>query len=128
HRDPEATVAEFDHPSDRTAYLAALQRFLDNAGPIGDLLGSELRSLGVAPKALRLLRANGRAGTESWLRDAVTSGRSFCRRTFTGPEVDHLWSPWLLHAGLSPDHASGGLMLPILAATLHGFGVPVVAG
>ncbi|CAM5313506.1 Pyridine nucleotide-disulfide oxidoreductase domain-containing protein 2 OS=Streptomyces alboniger OX=132473 GN=CP975_03565 PE=4 SV=1 [Streptomyces alboniger] len=35
--------------------------------------------------------------------------------------------PGVLHAG-SPDHASGGLMLPILAATLHGFGLPVVAG
>src|SRR5262249_29169622 len=29
---------------------------------------------------------------------------------------------------LSPDHASGGLMLPVLAATIHGFGLPVVAG
>src|SRR5262249_57735374 len=41
---------------------------------------------------------------------------------------DRLWVPWLLHAGLSPDHASGGLMLPVLAATIHGFGLPVVAG
>ncbi|MFI5706371.1 phytoene desaturase family protein [Kribbella sp. NPDC051620] len=128
HRDPEATAAEFEHPADRTAYLAALQRFLANAEPIGDLIGSELRSLGVVRRALRMLRANGRSGTEAWLRDVGTSGRSFCRRTFEGGEVDHLWSPWLLHAGLSPDHASGGFMLPILAATLHGFGVPVVAG
>src|SRR5687768_18062499 len=25
-------------------------------------------------------------------------------------------------------HASGGLMLPIFAATMHGFGLPIVAG
>lgn len=128
HRDPETTAGEFQHRADRNAYLSALQRFLDIADPVGDLLGSELRSPAIAWPALRILRANGRRGAEAWLRDAVTSGRSYCRRTFEGPEVDHLWSPWLLHAGLSPDHASGGFMLPVLAATLHGFGVPVVAG
>src|SRR5262249_22089866 len=68
------------------------------------------------------------AGTEAWLRDTVTSGRSYCRREFRGDETDLLWVPWLLHAGLSPDHASGGLMLPVLAATIHGVGLPVVAG
>jgi hypothetical protein len=41
---------------------------------------------------------------------------------------DHLYAPWLLHAGLSPDHAAGGFMTPLLAGILHGFGLPVVAG
>jgi phytoene dehydrogenase-like protein len=50
------------------------------------------------------------------------------RRDFRGHEVDHLYAPWLLHAGLSPDHAAGGLMTPLFAGILHGFGLPVVAG
>jgi len=50
------------------------------------------------------------------------------RRDFLGHEVGHLYAPWLLHAGLSPDHAAGGLMTPLFAGTLHGFGLPVVAG
>jgi choline dehydrogenase-like flavoprotein len=29
---------------------------------------------------------------------------------------------------LSPDHAAGGFMTPLFAGTLHGFGLPVVAG
>jgi len=128
HRDPELTAAEFAHDADRGAYLAALQRFLDNAGPIGGLLGSELHSPGVLRHLGQLIRGNGRAGTEQWLRDLASSGRAWTRRHFEGTEVDQLWAPWLLHAGLSPDHASGGLMVPVLAATLHGFGLPVVAG
>ncbi|MEW9515461.1 phytoene desaturase family protein [Streptomyces tubercidicus] len=128
HRDPETTAEAFTHSEDKTAYLAMLQHFLDNADAIGGFLGSELRSLQVLRHAAKLLRNEKLAGTETWLRDTLTSGRSYCRREFLSDEADLLWVPWLLHAGLSPDHASGGLMLPILAATVHGFGLPVVAG
>jgi len=100
HRDPKATADGFAHPEDGTAYLAMLQRFLDNAAAIGGLLGSELRSPSVVRHAVRLLRRERLAGTEAWLRDTVTSGRSYCRRAFRGDEADLLWVPWLLHAGL----------------------------
>jgi phytoene dehydrogenase-like protein len=100
HRDPKATADEFAHPEDGTVYLAMLQRFLDNADAIGGFLGGELRSLSVLRHAVRLLRREGLAGTEAWLRDSVTSGRSYCRRAFRGDEADLLWVPWLLHVGL----------------------------
>jgi phytoene dehydrogenase-like protein len=128
HRDPEATAAEFEHPADREAYLAALGRFADNAEHVGGLLGTELRSWAAARHSAGLLRNTGVKGGEAWLRDVLTSGRSWCRNTFRGSEVDRLWTPWLLHAGLSPDHASGGFMLPVMAATTHGLGLPVVGG
>ncbi|WP_390624061.1 phytoene desaturase family protein [Fodinicola feengrottensis] len=56
------------------------------------------------------------------------SGRAWARSRFAGPEVDHLFAPWLLHAGLTPDHAQGGLMMPLLAASIHGAGLSVVQG
>ncbi|MFI8182249.1 NAD(P)/FAD-dependent oxidoreductase [Actinacidiphila glaucinigra] len=128
HRDPATTAQAFAHTEDRAAYLAMLGRFLDNAEAIGGLLSGEPRS----PRTLRhiaaLLRRERLTGTETWLRSALTSGRSYCRGAFRGDEADVMWVPWLLHAGLSPDHAGGGLLLPVLAASLHGFGVPVVAG
>jgi phytoene dehydrogenase-like protein len=37
-------------------------------------------------------------------------------------------SRWVLHARRSPDNAAGGLMIPLFAGTLHGFGLRVVAG
>ncbi|MFF4592323.1 phytoene desaturase family protein [Amycolatopsis sp. NPDC001319] len=128
HRDPEQTAAGFAHAEDRVRYLKALQDFLDHAGPVGGLMGSELRSPLLFKHAGGLARGLGRAGTERWLRDFVSSGRSWCAREFTGSEVDHLWIPWLLHAGLAPDQASGGFLVPVLAATMHGFGLPVVEG
>jgi len=128
HRDPEKTAAEFHYKADRDTYLAALGRFVDNVDRVGELLGTELHSWSAARQGLGLLRDIGRGPAESWMRDGLTSGRSWCRSTFTGSEVDQLWTPWLLHAGLSPDHASGGFMLPVMAATMHGFGLPVVAG
>ena len=128
HRDPERTAAEFGHPQDRAAYLGMLARLGADIGPIGGLMGSELRSTALVRHASRLVRNGGRRGAEHWLRAAATSGRGYARRDFRGHEVDHLYAPWLLHAGLSPDHASGGLMIPLLAGTLHGAGLPVVEG
>ncbi|MFJ9371007.1 phytoene desaturase family protein [Nocardia sp. NPDC101769] len=128
HRDPERTAAEFEEPSDRTAYLSLLRKLYRDMGSIGGLMGSELRSTASIRHALGLLRTGGRGDSEYWLRAAVTSGRSFARREFRGPEVDHLYAPWLLHGGLSPDHASGGIMMPLLAGTLHAAGLPVVEG
>jgi phytoene dehydrogenase-like protein len=128
HRDPECTAAEFAHAEDRSAYLAMLRRLGENMASIGGLLGSEVRSLALVRHAIGLIRSGGLRGAEWWLRAAVTSGRAYLRRDFRGQEVDHLYAPWLLHAGLSPDHAGGGLMIPLFAGVLHGFGLPVVGG
>jgi phytoene dehydrogenase-like protein len=128
HRDPERTAAEFAHAEDRSAYLAMLQRLGENIASIGGLLGSELRSFASVRHVSGLIRRSGLRRAEWWLRAAVTSGRAYARRDFRGHEVDHLYAPWLLHAGLSPDNAAGGLMIPLFAGTLHGFGLPVVAG
>jgi len=128
YRDPERTAAQFGHPQDRSAYLGMLRDLGENMASIGGLLGSELRSAALVRHAAGIVRGSGWRGAERWLRAVATSGRGYARREFHGTEVDHLYAPWLLHAGLSPDHASGGLMIPLLAATLHGAGLPVVAG
>jgi phytoene dehydrogenase-like protein len=128
HRDPKRTVAEFMHPDDRSAYLTMLQRLGENMESIGGLLGSELRSFALVRHISDLIQSSGLRRAEWWLRAATTSGRAYARRDFRGHEVDHLYAPWLLHAGLSPDNAAGGLMTPLFAATLHGAGLPVVAG
>jgi phytoene dehydrogenase-like protein len=128
HRDPQRTAAQFVHAEDRDTYIAMLQRMGKDMASIGGLLGSEVRSSALVRHAAGLVRSGGRRGAEWWLRAAVTSGRAFMRRDFRGHEVDHLYAPWLLHAGLSPDHAAGGLMVPLFAGILHGFGLPVVAG
>lgn len=126
HRDPARTVEQFSE-RDRAAYLAMLDRIGGDLDVIGALLGNETRAPGVLGHAATMLR-RGLGRTEGWVRDAATSGRRWGRRTFEGSEVDQLWAPWLLHAGLSPDSASGGLMIPVFAATMHGAGLPVAVG
>jgi len=128
HRDPERTVAEFTDQADRASYLTMLQRLGENMASIGGLLSSELRSFALVQHIGSLIRSSGLRRAEWWLRAAATSGRAYARREFNGHEVDHLYAPWLLHAGLSPDNATGGLMTPLFAATLHFAGLPVVAG
>src|SRR5262249_61644331 len=44
HRDAKATAEELKHPEDGAAYLAMLQRFLDNAAAIGgDISGDVIQ-------------------------------------------------------------------------------------
>lgn len=128
YRDPEQTVAEFPAEADRAAYIGMLARLGADLDVIGAFLGSEIRHLGSLLPLGRLLRRGRQARVEAWARDALTSGRRWISKHFAGREVDQLWAPWLLHAGLSPDNAGGGLMVPLLAATLHGAGLPVVEG
>ncbi|SFS78288.1 phytoene desaturase family protein [Saccharopolyspora flava] len=128
HRDPVRTAEGFEHDADRAAYLSMLDKIGENMAAINGFLGSELRSWALLRHGAKLINTGGVRGAEGWLRQLATSGRSFCRREFQGREVDHLFAPWLLHAGLGPDHASGGLMTGLLAAGLHGAGLPVVEG
>ncbi|MEO3973135.1 NAD(P)/FAD-dependent oxidoreductase [Streptomyces sp. CAU 1734] len=125
HRDPGITAGGFAHPADRDTYLAELRRLEADMPVIGGLLGGDLRS----PDAVRRLASLlGSGGLEHWARALAASGRGHARSAYRGTEADHLWAPWLLHAGLAPDQAPGGFMMPLLAATLHGAGLPVVAG
>lgn len=128
HRDPAATAEGLVHPGDRAAYLAMLGELERRADVVFGVLGSELRPADMARLGLAALRGLGRGGVSDLTRLAVQSGRAFLQERFTGWETDQLWTPWLLHAGLNPDSASGGLMLPVMAATMHGIGLPVVKG
>lgn len=127
-RDPKATAARLAHPADRAAYPAMLDELDRRAGVVFGVLGAEPRARDMARLGATALRRLGPGGAVELTRVAVQSGRGFLRERFTGWEADQLWTPWLLHAGLGPDHASGGLMLPVMAATMHGVGLPVVKG
>ncbi|MCW2288678.1 phytoene dehydrogenase-like protein [Leucobacter luti] len=129
YRDPARTAEGFASAADRDAYLGMLEEFGTRAPTIFGALGSELGSAPVLGKlgwkAVRGLKV---AGVEELARDALTSARSYLRRKFTGWEVDALWTPWGLHSGLGPDHATGGMMIPVFAAAMHQFGLPIVTG
>lgn len=127
-RDPEVTAAGFEHPADRSAYAAMLAELEQRAPHVFGALGSELRTRDLARLGAGAARGLGVGGLAELARVALQSGRGLVRERFRGFEVDQLWSPWLLHAGLGPDHATGGLMLPVMAFTMHAAGLPIVVG
>lgn len=127
-RDASQTAAGFAEAQDKDAYLTMLGELDGHAPAVFGALGSELDPRGVGSLALTTLRSQRLSGVESLVREALTSGRSYLHSRFRGHETDQLWSPWLLHAGLTPDSATGGVMLPVMAATMHQFGLPVVEG
>ncbi|MDI2036014.1 phytoene desaturase family protein [Paenarthrobacter nitroguajacolicus] len=129
HRDPAETASAFKEPGDQAAYLAMLDDLGRHADTVFGAFGAELRSFpDVAKIAVGAVRRGRLAANEVFLRDSVMSGRNYVRSRFDGWEADQLWSPWLLHAGLGPDQATGGVMLPVMAMSMHGFGLPVVKG
>lgn len=126
-RDPEQTAKDFEHEEDRAAYRAMMEEFGAQAPLVFGALASELNLAGLAKLGFKALRL-GPSKLQQLVRQALMSGRNYSRSRFTGKEVDQLWAPWLLHAGLAPDQASGGIMLPVMAASMHQFGLPVVEG
>jgi phytoene dehydrogenase-like protein len=128
YRDPVRTAEGFADTADGAAYLVALGELEKQLPLIGPMLSGEPRSVGNLRTFTVGWRKSGRNELEDLLRSTLTSGRAWARGRFAGPEVDHLFAPWLLHAGLSPDQAQGGLMMPLLAGSMHTAGLPVVEG
>lgn len=126
-RDPEATAAAFEHEEDRQAYAQMLEDFGKQAPVIFGALGSEMNLTNAAKLGFKTIRM-GIDNAQALVRQGLMSGRNLTRGSFTGNETDQLWAPWLLHAGIGPEQASGGVMLPVMAASMHQFGLPVVKG
>ncbi len=126
-RDPGATADAFEHAEDREAYARMLEDFGKQAPVIFGALGSEMNLPNAAKLGFKAVRL-GMNRAQQLVRQGLMSGRNLTRGTFTGTEADQLWAPWLLHAGLGPEQASGGVMLPVMAASMHQFGLPVVQG
>lgn len=128
HRDPQATATALEHPADADAYAAMLASMEAWSPHVFGALSAELTEKNMAVLTAKAWRGLRGTGLRELARVSLQSGRGYTRERFSGWETDQLWAPWLLHAGLSPDHASGGLMLPLMASTMHGLGLPVVAG
>ncbi len=127
-RDPGVTASAFEYGQDARVYADMLEQLESWSPHVFGVLGAELDDRGVAKLGFGALRGLGREGLAELGRVAFQSGRGLVRERFKGYEVDQLWSPWLLHAGLAPDHATGGLLLPVMAFTMHAVGLPVVRG
>jgi phytoene dehydrogenase-like protein len=128
HRDPARSVEAWAR-ADARAYRSDLARIRRLAPRLQALQARpDLRGRGAARDLLGLVRAVGLRGIAPTVRDAVSSGQAWTARNYLGDEVDRLAAPWLLHAGLAPDAAGGGVIGPMLLSGLHRAGMPVAIG
>jgi DNA invertase Pin-like site-specific DNA recombinase len=117
-----AAVAEHEREmisSERTkAALAAAKKRGQRLGNPGI---AEVAKLGRAAASANARRfaANVRPIIEEIMRTGVTSHNAIAvklnQRNIKTARGTLLHAPWLLHAGLSPDHAAGGFMTPLFA-------------
>lgn len=128
YRDAERTALNLEHAQDQDAYLAMLGDLNAWSPAIFGALGAELKPWNLAKILRDGLKSSKISGMMQLLHQAMMSGRNYTRRTFAGWEVDQLWTPWLLHAGLGPDATTGGIMLPVMAGSMHQAGLPIVQG
>jgi phytoene dehydrogenase-like protein len=125
-RDPGATLEGLS-AADRAVYDGELASFGESIPILGELLGTELHSLAAGKLALKLRRTLGHRPTMELGSGLVSSAQTWFDR-FESEDVGRLYAPWSLHTGLAPDAAGGGFQTLAIAATLHGFGLPVVRG
>jgi phytoene dehydrogenase-like protein len=114
--------------ADRAAYDAELAGFGEEIPVLGELLGTELHSLAAGRLALKLRRLLGGQRSIELAGGLLSSAQAWFASRFEGDEVGRLYAPWALHTGLSPSDAGAGFQTLAIAATLHGFGLPVVKG
>jgi phytoene dehydrogenase-like protein len=126
-RDPDKSL-EGISDADRAAYNAELGAFGESIPVLGEILGTELYSVAAGKLAWKLRRQLGQRKTMELASGMVSSAEAWFGSRFEGPEVGRLYAPWALHTGLAPDAAGAGFQTLAIAATLHGFGLPVVKG
>ncbi len=129
-RSTEANAAEFERHArgDGDAWKATADGFLRNADLLFGLSGTELWSpagLGLAARAYWRL---GRRGLLELTRGWLVSCRDWASQTFASDRVHGLLAPWVLHAGLGPDHAASGFAAQMMAVATQQAGEPIPCG
>lgn len=92
------------------------------------LLGGPLWSFGTARLLAGQAWARGLNGLKAWIGQALEPARGWLECGYVSADVQALWAPWVLHAGLTPKSSYSGQMGRVIAFALEAAGAPVVKG
>lgn len=92
------------------------------------LLGGKLWSLATARLLLQQSWKRGARGLAAWFGQALTPARAWLEASYSSPDIQALWAPWVLHTGLTTEATYGGQMGKVIAFALEAAGAPVVKG
>ncbi len=117
------------HIEDGDRYAEAMKEFASNAPFVYNLLNSNPHSWKSAALGIKELFHLG--GSENFINfagKALGNARKWLSNTFESELLQTLIAPWLLHAGIGPDDATGSLIAPLMAATIEEAGLPIPQG
>ncbi|MCC6006882.1 MAG: NAD(P)/FAD-dependent oxidoreductase [Rhodobacteraceae bacterium] len=128
--DRAANVAAWDARAggDGAAHAADVGAIEADAPFLFALLGGRLWSWEMARLLAGRARRRGLRGLMAWFGAALAPARGWLETTYASPDVQALWAPWVLHAGLTPESAYSGQMGKVIAFALEAAGAPVVRG
>ncbi|MEX0283279.1 MAG: phytoene desaturase family protein [Paracoccaceae bacterium] len=128
--DHAANVAAFDAraPGDGAAHDAVVGGIGGDADFLFALLGGRMWSWQMARLLFGQWRKKGLNGLKTWFGDALLPARGWLETEFSSPDVQALFAPWPLHAGLTPEATYSGQMGKVISFALEAAGAPVVKG
>lgn len=92
------------------------------------LLGGELWTWRTARLLFSQIRKRGLNGLKTWIGDALKPARAWLETSYQNANIQALWAPWVLHAGLTPESTYSGQMGKVIAFALEVAGAPVIKG
>lgn len=128
--DPAANVAAFNARSagDGDAHGAVVGNIGAEADFLFAMLGGRLWSWKMARLMFGQWRQKGLNGLKRWFGDALKPARGWLESDYASPDVQALFAPWPLHAGLTPESTYSAKMGQVIAFALEVAGAPVVKG
>ena len=128
--DRAANVATFNalSPGDGDAHAADVGGIERDAPFLFALLGGRLWSWPTAKLLFTQARKRGLRGLAAWFGQALVPARGWLETTYSHPNVQALYAPWVLHCGLTPESTYSGQMGKVIAFALEAAGAPIAKG
>lgn len=113
--DGEAHLADMSEIENEAEFLFSLLSQNHWGWPMVKLLGKEAWRRGLRDMA-------------AWFGRGLIPTRAWLEANYQSPDVQALWAPWCLHAGLTPEATYSGKIGQVIAFALEAAGAPVVKG
>ncbi|MBH1974538.1 MAG: NAD(P)/FAD-dependent oxidoreductase, partial [Rhodobacteraceae bacterium] len=128
--DQAKNVAAFNAlaAGDGTQHAADVGGILADAPFLFALLGGSLWSWPTGKLLFGQVRKKGLRGLAAWMGSALTPSRNWLESSYQSPLVQALWSPWVLHCGLTPESTYSAQMGKVIAFALEAAGAPIIKG
>ena len=128
--DRTANVSAFNalREGDGDRHAADVGQIEQDAEFLFAVLGGPLWTRATAMLFAKRAWKHGLNGLKTWLGEGLQPARGWLETGYRSEDVQALWAPWVLHAGLTPESTFSGQMGKVIAFALEAAGAPVVKG